>query len=109
MALISTILVTILISPVSGVVHSREGLTHQPVCCPLMEAAQKPKPPDKKAAFRKVQKLASEKSAKTLAGKLGKNYLTERLAPLALESLYKTFVPHKSGRIELKSSASILD
>ena len=74
-----------------------------------MEAAQKPKPPDKKAAFRKVQKLASEKSAKTLAGKLGKNYLTERLAPLALESLYKTFVPHKSGRIELKSSASILD
>ena len=104
-----TILVTILSSHVNGADHSREGLTQQPACCPRMEAPGKPEHPDKKAAFRKVQKLASEKSAKTLAGKMGKNYLTERLAPLAFESLYKTFVPQKSGQIELRSPASILD
>ncbi len=74
-----------------------------------METARKPEPPDKKAAFRKVRKLAWEKSAKTLAGKMGKNYLTERIAPLAFERLYRIFVPKKSGRIELKSPASILD
>ena len=96
-------------SHLSGVTHSREELTHQPACCPLVKAARKPEPPDRKAAFRKVQKLASEKSAKTLAGKMGKNYLTERLAPLAFESLYRTFVPKKNGRIELKRPASILD
>ena len=74
-----------------------------------MEAPGKPEHPDKKATFQKMQKLVSEKSAKTLAAKMGRNYLTERIAPLALESLYKTVVPKKSGRIELRSPTSILD
>ena len=106
---LGTILVTTLMSHVSGEAHGREGLKQQPVCCPRMEASGKPEQPDKKAAFQKVQKLVSEKSAEILAAKMGKNYLTERIAPLALESLYKTFVPKKSGRIELKSPTSILD
>ncbi len=106
---LGAILVTTSMSHVSLAAHRHDGLTRQPVCCPRMEAPGKPEHPDKKATFQKMQKLVSEKSAKTLAAKMGRNYLTERIAPLALESLYKTFVPKKSGQIELKSLTSILD
>ncbi len=106
---LGTILVTASMSHVSGEAHGREGLKQQPVCCPRMEASGRPELPDKKATFQKVQKLVSEKSARTLVARVGKNYLTERIAPLALECLFKTFVPKKSGQIELKSLTSILD
>ena len=109
MLLPAIVVTTALSLPLSAADPDRHVPGRQGVCCPTAEPVARKEAPEKTAAFRKVQKLISQNSAKTLARGVGDNYLTRRLAPAAFESLAKTFVPQKSGRIVLRDPASILD
>ncbi|MDA2938344.1 hypothetical protein MYX75_08795, partial [Acidobacteria bacterium AH-259-A15] len=74
-----------------------------------VELMAKRKKTDNRAQFRKVQEYAIKESAAFLRKKIEKNHFIQRITPLILESLFKTFVPAKSGEIKLKSPASIMD
>ncbi len=67
------------------------------------------KAPDQRSGFKKMRKQLSKKSAAYLASKMGKNYFTQKIAPIVLNSWYQVFVPKKHGEIGLRSPLWALD
>ena len=56
-----------------------------------------------------MRKQVSKKSAAYLSSKMGKNYFTQRIAPIVLNSWSQVFVPKKLGEIEFRSPLWALD
>ena len=65
--------------------------------------------PNQRAGFKKMQKQVSKRSAAYLTSKMGKNYFTQRIAPIVLKSWTQVFVPKKYGEIRLKSPLWAVD
>ncbi len=75
---------------------------------PIGLLAQK-KAPDPLDGFKKMRTQVSKRSAAYLTKKMGKNYFTQQIAPIVLNSWYQVFVPKKFGEIELKSPLWAVD
>jgi hypothetical protein len=67
------------------------------------------KAPDQRGGFKKMRKQVSKRSAAYLTRKMGKNYFTQKIAPLVLDSWTQVFVPRKSGEIGLRSPLWAVD
>jgi len=67
------------------------------------------KAPDQRGGFKKMRKQVSKRSAAYLASKMGKNYFTQKIAPIVLNSWSQVFVPKKHGEIGLRSPLWALD
>jgi len=65
--------------------------------------------PNQRAGFKKMQKQVSKRSAAYLTSKMGKNYFTQQIAPIVLNSWTQVFVPKKYGEIKLKSPLWVVD
>ncbi len=50
------------------------------------------KAPDQRSGFKKMRNQVSERSAAYLTKKMGKNYFTQQIAPIVLNSWYLVFV-----------------
>ncbi len=67
------------------------------------------KAPDQRGGFKKMRKQFSKRSAAYLTSKMGKNYFTQKIAPIVLDSWYQVFMPKKLGEIGLKSPLGAVD
>ena len=67
------------------------------------------KAPDQRGGFKKMRKRVSKRSAAYLTDKMGKNYFTQKIAPIVLNSWSQVFVPKKLGEIGLKSPLWAVD
>ena len=67
------------------------------------------KAPDQRDGFKKMRKQVSRRSAAYLTSRMGKNYFTQQIAPIVLNSWSQVFVPKKLGGIGLKSPLWALD
>ena len=67
------------------------------------------KAPDQRGGFKKMRKQVSKRSAAYLTSKMGKNYFTQKIAPIVLDSWYQVFLPKKFGEIGLKSPLRAVD
>ena len=73
------------------------------------DLSEQKQPVTRRKGFKDAQKVAVKKSSAFLKKKIGKNYFTERIAPVLLKNFYKTFTPQKSNEIKWKGWMSILD
>ena len=65
--------------------------------------------PDPLDGFKKMRTQVSKRSAAYLTKEMGKNYFTQPIAPIVLNSWYQVFVPKKFGVIELRSPLWAVD
>ena len=56
-----------------------------------------------------MRKQVSKRSAAHLTSKMGKNYFTQRIAPIVLDSWYQVFLPKKFGEMGFKSPLRAVD
>ena len=59
--------------------------------------------------FRKLQEDVVQSSTVFLVGRVGENRPNGQMVEITLDALLKTFVPKKSGQIEMQSPISIVD
>ncbi len=84
-------------------------LTQLPAYYYPIDLLREKKAPDQRDGFKKMRNQVSERSAAYLTSKMGKNYFTQKIAPIVLNSWSQVFVPKKLGGIGLKSPLWALD
>ncbi len=106
----AVVLATALIPALCGRAYGGEiRLTQLPAYYYPIDLLGEKKAPDQRGEFKKMRKQASKRSAAYLTSKMGKNYFTQKIAPIVLNSWYQVFVPRKFGEIGLKSSLWAVD
>ncbi len=96
--------------PICGSAHGGDTqLTQLPAYFYPVDLLGEEKAPDQRGGFKKMRKQVSGRSAAYLTKKMGKNYFTQQIAPIVLNSWSQVFVPKKFGEIGLKSPLWALD
>ncbi len=106
----AVVLVAALIPVLCGRAYGGDSnLTQLPAYYHPIDLFEQKEPPDQRGGFKKMRKQVSKRSAAYLTSKMGKNYFTQKIAPIVLNSWTQVFLPKKSGEFGLKSPLRAVD